>query len=87
MKDESESEFHSFFDELKEFYQKEKYDFVWEWEKINHSGDATRDFVYYIAYNLGKNVIHGQLPSHLHARMIFNKNKWSQKYIDYLEGR
>lgn len=88
--DSSENELHSFFDELKEFYLKGNHDFVWEWEKVignPHEEEIVRDFVYYMAYNLGKNVIHGQLPAHLHARMVFNKNNWSRKYIEYLEGK
>lgn len=84
----------SFFNELKDQYSKEKQNFPWNWEEIrdatklgNNHTKTGRDFVYYIAYNLGKNILHGPLPSHLHSRMIFDKNMWSEKYVNFLEGK
>lgn len=82
-----EEELRSFFGELRDFYLKEKHDFVWEWDKVATGEKSTDDFVYFIAFNLSKNILHGPLPSNLHARMIFNKNPWSQRYFDYLEGK
>jgi hypothetical protein len=90
-----------FFNELKEHYSKEKQNFPWTWESVLGFGGkstelakalgscgATRTFVYYIAYNLSKNILHGPLPSHLHSRMILeNKNTWSEKYVKFLEGK
>jgi hypothetical protein len=82
----------SFFNELKDHYSKERQNFPWSWEDINKSCNSdskpqtSHDFVYYIAYNLGKNILHGPLPSHLHSRMIFDKNMWSERYVRFLEG-
>lgn len=86
----------SFFNELKEQYSKEKQNFPWSWENVctaksaygvlDSDDSTTRNFVYYIAYNLGKNILHGPLPSHLHSRMILNKNMWSEMYVKFLEG-
>jgi hypothetical protein len=83
----------SFFEELKNFYEQSHQEFIWTWDQINEQNiwkkkNVVQDFVYYIAYNLSKNVIHGPLPSHLHTRMIFGPNNdWSKKYIEYLEGK
>lgn len=83
----------SFFNELKEQYSREKQNFPWSWDGVAKSGyvldsdSSTRNFVYYIAYNLGKNILHGPLPSHLHTRMIFDKNMWSEMYVKFLEGK
>lgn len=80
----------SFFNELKECYSREKQNFPWTWEGVtsdNSTPMITRTFVYYIAYNLGKNILHGPLPSHLHSRMILDKNMWSEKYVKFLEGK
>lgn len=85
-----EEELRTFFEELKDFHLKEKHEFVWDWEQMikntKREGE-TRDFVYYIAYNLSKNILHGPLPSSLHSRMIFDTNVWSKRYFDYLEGK
>jgi hypothetical protein len=78
----------SFFNELKEHYFKEKQNFPWTWEGVDSDNATTRNFVYYIAYNLSKNILHGPLPSHLHSRMIFdNRNMWSERYVKFLEGK
>lgn len=84
-----------FFKELKDFYSKNNQEFIWTWEQIEekHSvwnsknNNVVRDFIYYIAYNLSKNVLHGPLPAHLHSRMMFESNNWTKKYIQYLEGK
>jgi hypothetical protein len=86
----------SFFNELKEQYCREKQNFPWTWDEVkdttdlckyDHRPKLEKDFVYYIAYNLGKNILHGPLPSHLHSRMIFDKNMWSERYVNFLEGK
>lgn len=78
----------SFFKELEEQYSKEKQNFPWTWGGVDSDNATTRTFVYYIAYNLSKNILHGPLPSHLHVRMILdNKNMWSEKYVKFLEGK
>ena len=84
-----DQELRTFFGELRDFYLKDKHEFVWDWEQvsINTKDDTKRDFVYYIAYNLSKNILHGPLPSSLHARMVFDKNVWSKRYFEYLEGK
>jgi hypothetical protein len=84
-------ELRAFFDELKDCYLNEKHDFIWEWEQVCSSSDSKResakDFVYYIAFNLSKNILHGPLPSHLHSRMILESNKWGKKYCEFMEGK
>jgi hypothetical protein len=89
---EEENDLMKFFEELKEIYVREKQDFVWKWESVtkniaNKSPAGTRDFLHWVAFNLSKNVLHGPLPDHIHARMVFEKDKWTKKYIDYLEGK
>jgi hypothetical protein len=92
------NELKMFFEELKDCYVKEKQSFNWEWEQIAKptavianppykSIESCREFVYYIAYNLGKNILHGPLPSHLHSRMILENSKWGKKYCEFLEGK
>lgn len=84
-----------FFRELKQQYVKERQEFVWDWgllKEISESKNAMSkqemlsEMVYFIAYNLAKNVMHGPLPSHLHSRMIFDKGDWSRRYVEFLEG-
>jgi hypothetical protein len=85
-----EEELRVFFEELKDFHLKEKHEFVWDWGQMlknTKEQGETRDFVYYIAYNLSKNILHGPLPSSLHSRMVFDTNVWSKRYFDYLEGK
>lgn len=83
-----------FFRDLERQYKKEKQDFVWGWEDIKETArsknlppgyDMLSDYVCFIAYNLAKNVIHGQLPDHIHARMMFEKSDWVRKYVNFLE--
>lgn len=76
-----------FFSELRDQYSKERQNFPWSWVEVQSDQDQTKKFVYFIAYNLSKNILHGPLPSHLHSRMILDKNTWSQRYVDFLEGR
>lgn len=81
-------ELRTFFEELRDFHLKEKHDFTWEWDQVcGNNPEITRDFVHYIAYNLSKNILHGPLPSRLHARMVFEESNWSKRYFDYLEGK
>jgi hypothetical protein len=80
-------ELEGFFEELREQYTKEKQNFPWTWDGIKSDEKKTKDFVYYIAYNLGKNILHGPLPAHLHSRIIFDKNMWIDKYVNFLEGK
>lgn len=95
MKESENSDLRIFFEELKNFYEKSHQEFVWTWDQIekkdrvwNNKKNLTQEFIYYIAYNLSKNVIHGPLPNHLHTRMIFGPNNdWSKKYVEYLEGK
>lgn len=75
----------AFFDELRECYLREGAEFNWTWEEISKTRPTSTDeFVYYIAFHLGKDILHGPLPDNLHSRMIFTKNKWAEKYIKYL---
>lgn len=73
------------FNELKNYYAKEKQNFNFKFS--NHDDKNMKDYVYYIAYNLSKNIMHGPLPNHLHTRMVLDNNHWSKKYIEYLEGK
>mgnify|MGYP003349642189 CR=1 FL=1 len=73
-----------FFRDVKDCYAKESQEFTWEFDDIRRLGD---DILFYLSFNLSKNILHGPLPSNLHARMIFNKNPWSKRYFDYLEGK
>jgi hypothetical protein len=74
----------SFFKELKECYSKEGAAFVWDWEEITSVSKDARMFVYFIAYNLAHNVLHGPLPDYLHSRMVFENNRWTKEYFSYL---
>jgi hypothetical protein len=82
------SELEKFFEELKSCYLKEKQNFNWEFDTFSKSGEElTKEFLHYIAYNFSKNVIHGPLPSSIHSRMILENNRWSKKYVEYLESK
>jgi hypothetical protein len=81
------NDFKEFFEELKDCYIKEKQDFNWNWNLVSDDLKGVEDFVYYIAFNLSKNILHGPLPNHIHTRMVLEKNNWSKKYIEYLEGK
>lgn len=85
---EEENDLMKFFEELKEVYVREKQDFVWDWDVISKSKNSSnKDFLHWVAFNLSKNVLHGPLPDHIHARMIFETDKWTKRYVDYLEGK
>lgn len=77
-----------FFEELKRCYLREKCDFSWDWDYLNNKGEVDEVFVdevlFYLAFNLSKNILHGPLPDHLHNRMAFNTNEWSKAYFEYL---
>lgn len=88
------TELEEFFGELQRQYKLEKQEFVWDWEGVSRTAesrnlppnvDMLTDYVCFIAFNLAKNVMHGQLPDPLHTRMIFNKSEWVNKYIEFLE--
>ena len=75
----------SFFMELKSQYAKERSPFMWEWP-INVDPYVAEEMVRFLAFNLSKNVMHGPLPSHLHARMILKSGEeWGRKYVEFLE--
>ena len=83
-----------FFADLEKCYARERQDFVWDWEgieKVSKSQnlpagtDMLTDYVCFIAYNLAKNVLHGELPDSLHARMMFQKSEWARKYVEFLD--
>lgn len=83
-----------FFTDLERCYAKEKQDFVWDWEGIEEASksqnlpkgtDMLSDYVCFIAYNLAKNILHGQLPDGLHSRMMFQKSDWARKYAEFLD--
>lgn len=88
------NELEEFFSELQRYYGIERQDFVWDWEGVKRAAesknlppdtDMLTDYVCFIAFNLAKNVLHGQLPDPLHARMMFKKSDWVNKYVEFLE--
>lgn len=79
-------ELQTFFNELRECYKSQRSEFYWTWEEISNKNEDVEDFVYYIAFHLSKDILHGPLPDDLHSRMVFTKNKWAAKYIKYLSG-
>jgi hypothetical protein len=88
------SDLQDFFKDLEKCYTKEKQDFVWDWRGIEDASrsnnlppgtDVLSDYVCFIAYNLAKNVLHGELPDSLHNRMMFQKSAWARKYVEFLE--
>lgn len=89
------SDLQDFFVGLERCYAKERQDFVWDWdgvEKVANSRnlppgcDMLTDYICFIAYNLAKNIIHGELPLALHSRMVFYRSEWARKYIEFLEA-
>jgi hypothetical protein len=78
-----------FFEELKKLYEKENQNFPWNWEEIQSKDEnVSRDFIFFIAYNLSKNILHGPLPNKIHTRMMLEtENKWSKKYSEYMLGK
>ncbi len=81
---EQDEDLKSFFEELRDCYKEEKRDFVWEWEDVAKSSKDVGSFVCFIAYNLSRDVLHGPLPDYLHSRMVFEKNRWTKEYFNYL---
>lgn len=72
-----------FFKELRNIYKKENRDFPWDWDSIKEN----KSFIYFIAYNLSKNILHGPLPSKIHNRMILDTDDvWSKKYSKFMTG-
>lgn len=94
-----ENEFKEFYDELKNCYLKENQKFNWDWtaiEKLSNNSEiisqkpdnVMKDFLHYIAFNLSKNILHGPLPNHIHARMVLDSDtQWGKRYVEYLEGK
>jgi hypothetical protein len=83
-------ELRAFFEELRDCYLNEKQEFIWNWDQVSSPDkdqQLTKDFVYYIAFNLSKNILHGPLPSHLHSRMVLDNNIWGKKYCEFMEGK
>lgn len=76
-----------FFDELKKCYLKEGKDMWCSWESLNEKGDEDMDAIlFYMAFSLGRDVLHGPLPDRLHNRMVLSDNGWCRAYIRYLAG-
>lgn len=93
-----QDEFKKFYDELKDCYKEQNQRFNWDWntiEKLSSNShlisqkpdNVMKDFLYYIAFNLSKNILHGPLPNHIHTRMVLDKSNWCKKYIEYLEAK
>jgi hypothetical protein len=74
-----------FFEDIKNYYEKESRDISWCWEDLSTMADA-RSILFYLAFNLSKNVMHGPLPQHLHNRMALESHQFSKAYFDYLGG-
>lgn len=73
------------FEDIKSYYEKESRDISWRWEDLA-SNNACESILFYLAFNLSKNVIHGPLPQQLHNRMALDTNQFSKAYFDYLDG-
>jgi len=93
-----QNDFKKFYEELKDCYIKQNQRFNWDWETIEKlsknshlisqkSENVMKDFLYYIAFNLSKNILHGPLPNHIHTRMVLDQNNWCKKYVEYLEAK
>lgn len=72
-----------FFRDVKDCYAKESQEFTWEFDDIRRLGD---DILFYLSFNLSKNILHGPLPDRLHNRMILSSNEWTKTYVKYLHG-
>lgn len=81
MKDTSKT----FFDDLKKHYSSANREMSWDWSDLASKPDREL-ILFYLAFNLSKNVIHGPLPQHLHNRMALETNQFSKAYFIYLEG-
>lgn len=76
----------SFFMDLKKVYVKERRDFVWDWDAVRRlPGGESNDFVQFVAFNLAKDVLHGQLPDPIHSRMVLEGGEWAKRYMEFLE--
>lgn len=73
----------AFFEEIKGCYERENRDLVWKWEDIADKKDG-ESILFYLAFNLSKNVMHGPLPPPLHNRMALEGNRFSKDYFNYL---
>lgn len=74
-----------FFDELERCYAKEGKGMQWTWESLKEKEDMDA-ILFYSAFSLSKNMLHGPLPDHLHNRMMLSENEWCRAYFRYLEG-
>lgn len=74
-----------FFEDVAACYRRENQDISWSWEDIS-SNKMSEEIVFYLAFNLSKNIIHGPLPDRLHNRMILEQNGFSRAYCSYLGG-
>ena len=81
-------EFKAFFDDLKRYYSSENREMSWDWRDLESvASESDRESIlFYLAFNLSKNVIHGPLPQHLHNRMALEINEFSKAYFNYLES-
>lgn len=75
----------SLFEELKRCYLKEGREMQWTWESLEGKEDIDY-LLFYMAFSLGKNVLHGPLPDSLHNRMMLSDNVWCRAYVEYLGG-
>jgi len=76
----------AFFEEIKRCYKEESREMMWGWEEISLNPNA-ESILFYLAFNLGKYVMHGPLPQQLHNRMALETdNQFSRAYFEYLEG-
>jgi hypothetical protein len=84
-KTDPDNDLKSFFEELKDCYSKQGQNFNWDWNSLvkDLNSNSPKILLHYIAFNLSKNIIHGPLPSHLHARMVLDNTNWSKQYVEY----
>lgn len=73
-----------FFDDLKDCYRRENQEISWTWDEMASS--ASEDILFYLAFNLSKNILHGPLPERLHNRMVLESNNFCKSYFKYLSG-
>lgn len=74
-----------FFEELKKCYAREGGEMQWTWESLKEK-EGMDSILFYMAFSLGKNMLHGPLPDHLHNRMVLSDNEWCRAYLRYLES-